>query len=107
MKNRGDLDFSLKKEGKKCNKQSDPQGQDELDRVAAGRAPEPGAIDRPGFDLGGSTGETTAGSGLGLGEDAAENRLDRSLPGRRTRSKLSIPRWSGPTPAKRPPSLKK
>lgn len=107
MKNRGDLNFPQKKKEEKCDRPSDPQGQDGLDRVAAHSAPKPGAIDRPGFDLGGSTGETTAGSGLGLGEDAAENRLDRSLPGRRARSKLSIPRWSGPTPAKRPPSLKK
>lgn len=39
--------------------------------------------DRPGFDLGGSTGKTSAGTGVGLGPDAAENRQDRSLPGRR------------------------
>jgi hypothetical protein len=38
------------------------------------------AVDRPGFDLGGSTGKTRAGTGLGLGEDAAENRRDRRLP---------------------------
>ncbi len=31
-------------------------------------------VDRPGFDLGGSTGETHAGKGLGLGADAKENR---------------------------------
>jgi hypothetical protein len=107
VKNRGDQDFSLNKKGKKSDKPSDPRGQDELDRVAADRTPEPGATDRPGFDLGGSTGETTAGSGLGLGEDAAEKRLDRSLPGRRARSKLSVPHWSGPAPAKRRPFLKK
>lgn len=46
-------------------------------------SPEPVAVDRPGFDLGGSTGKTNAGTGLGLGPDAAENRRDRSLPGRR------------------------
>ncbi|MEM5471764.1 hypothetical protein WNZ14_08495 [Hoeflea sp. AS60] len=40
------------------------------------------AVDRPGFDLGGSTGETSTGSGLGLGKDAAENRDDRRLPRR-------------------------
>ena len=45
--------------------------------------PNPGAVDRPGFDLGGSTGKTSAGTGLGLGEDAAETRRSRSLPGRR------------------------
>lgn len=43
--------------------------------------PEPaddsGQVDRPGFDLGGSTGETEAGKGLGLGVDARENRLPR------------------------------
>lgn len=41
------------------------------------------AVDRPGFDLGGSTGKTSAGTGLGLGEDAADTRRDRRLPGRR------------------------
>ncbi len=49
----------------------------------ADSSPEPAAVDRPGFDLGGSTGKTTAGTGLGLGQDAAENRRDRRLPGRR------------------------
>jgi hypothetical protein len=50
---------------------------------AAENSPEPVAVDRPGFDLGGSTGKTSAGTGLGLGQDASENRRDRSLPGRR------------------------
>jgi hypothetical protein len=50
---------------------------------AAAPSPEFVAIDRPGFDLGGSSGKTTAGTGLGLGQDAVENRRDRSLPGRR------------------------
>lgn len=50
---------------------------------AAGSSPESAKVDRPGFDLGGATGKTTAGTGLGLGPDAAENRSDRSLPGRR------------------------
>lgn len=49
----------------------------------ADRPPEPAPVDRPGFDIGGSAGETRAGSGLGLGPDAAENRRDRRLPGRR------------------------
>ena len=31
-------------------------------------------VDRPGFDLGGSTGKTHAGKGLGLGTDKLENR---------------------------------
>jgi len=44
---------------------------------------EPVAVDRPGFDLGGSTSKTSAGTGLGVGQDAAEDRRDRSLPGRR------------------------
>ncbi|MEO9129811.1 MAG: hypothetical protein ABI240_01245 [Sphingomonas sp.] len=53
-------------------------------------------VDRPGFDLGGSTGETTAGLGLGLGDDSSDTSLGRSLPGRRMQGKLSIPRWRGP-----------
>lgn len=53
---------------------------------AAARPRQPVAGDRPGFDLGGSTGKTNAGAGLGLGKDAAENRRDRRLPGRRGKS---------------------
>jgi len=49
----------------------------------ADSSPGPVAVDRPGFDLGGSSGETSAGTGLGLGTDAAENRRDRKLPGRK------------------------
>lgn len=49
--------------------------------------PEPVAVDRPGFVLGGSTGKTRAGTGLGPGQDAFENRSDRSLPGRRAKNK--------------------
>lgn len=41
------------------------------------------ATDRPGLDLGGSSGATTAGTGIGLGNDAGDSRADRSLPGRR------------------------
>ena len=37
-------------------------------------------VDRPGFDLGGSTGETRAGKGLGLGTDAEKNRKGWGLP---------------------------
>lgn len=37
-------------------------------------------VDRPGFDLGGSTGETDAGKGLGLGADAKKNRKGWGLP---------------------------
>lgn len=54
--------------------------------------------DRPGFDLGGSTGETHAGTGLGLGEDAFDTPGDRRLPGRQLDNKLTIPRWGGPEP---------
>jgi hypothetical protein len=41
---------------------------------------EPAHVDRPGFDLGGSTGETDAGKGLGLGDDAKKNRKGWRLP---------------------------
>lgn len=37
-------------------------------------------VNRPGFDLGGSTGETHAGKGLGLGTDAEKNRKGWGLP---------------------------
>jgi hypothetical protein len=37
-------------------------------------------VDRPGFDLGGASGETDAGKGLGLGDDAKENRKGWRLP---------------------------
>ena len=57
--------------------------QGKLGDKAADSSPEPVAVDRPGFDLGGSTGKTSAGTGLGLGQDAADSRSDRSLPGRR------------------------
>jgi hypothetical protein len=53
-------------------------------------------IDRPGFDLGGSPGDTRAGTGLGLGSDASETPGDRRLPGRRPFNHVTIPRWSGP-----------
>lgn len=55
-------------------------------------------VDRPGCDFGGSTGNTTAGLGLGLGDDSSDNRVQRSLPGRRAKEKLSKPRWSGRDP---------
>lgn len=54
--------------------------------------------DRPGFDLGGSSGDTHAGSGLGLGNDSSDTAGERRLPGRRLDNKLTIPRWSGPEP---------
>lgn len=37
-------------------------------------------VDRLGFDLGGSSGDTDAGKGLGLGNDAKENRKGWRLP---------------------------
>ena len=37
-------------------------------------------VDRPGFDLGGSTGKTRAGRGLGLGTDAKEDPEGQRLP---------------------------
>ena len=49
---------------------------------------------RPGFDLGGSERDTTAGTGLGLGRDASENAAARRLPGRRFGKWLS-PAGSG------------
>jgi len=41
------------------DKAGDPKNAEEINREAAGRPPEPG--DRPGFDLGGSTGDTSGG----------------------------------------------
>ncbi len=52
----------------------------------AGEADEPDPtdaaqqVDRPGFDLGGSTGKTQAGRGLGLGADAKDDRKGQRLP---------------------------
>ena len=68
--------------------QADPDAADDTGRK----------IDRPGFDLGGSSGDTHAGTGLGLGEDASDTSGDRQLPGRRTDNTLTIPRWGGPEP---------
>ncbi len=50
------------------------------DHHVAAQDPVPGAKDRPGFDLGGSVTDKSAGTGLGLGEDAAEDARDRRLP---------------------------
>jgi hypothetical protein len=55
-------------------------------------------IDRPGFDLGGSSGGTHAGTFLGLGKDAFDTPDERRLPGRQPDNKLTIPRWGGPEP---------
>jgi len=55
-------------------------------------------IDRPGFDLGGSSGDTHAGTWLPLGNDAFDTPDERRLPGRRLDNDLTIPRWGGPEP---------
>ena len=55
-------------------------------------------IDRPGFDLSGSSDAPHAGTGLGLGKDSFGTPGDRRLPGRRLDGKLTIPRWSAPEP---------
>lgn len=65
------------------NSPKSKQDQGKPEEQAADGSPEPAAVDRPGFDLGGSTGKTSAGTGLGPGPDAADTRRDRSLPGRR------------------------
>ncbi|MFY9655399.1 MAG: hypothetical protein WAK01_02265 [Methylocystis sp.] len=85
---------------------SAPKRKAEIEEKPGRHTPDTAAVDRPGFDLGGSTGDTTAGTGLGLGVDAGESRSDRSLPGRHARATLSIPRWSGPTLQEPPPSDK-
>ena len=56
------------------------RGQGKRVNRTANSSPEPIAVDRPGFDLGGSTGKSSAGTGLGIGVDAAESRSDRRLP---------------------------
>lgn len=69
-------------------------------------------IDRPGFDLGGSSGNTHAGTGLGLGNNSSDTPGDRRLPGRRADNKPTIPRWGGPEsdgptkPSKKPAGRK-
>lgn len=40
-------------------------------------------VDRPGFDLGGTDNNTSAGKGLGLGTDAREGRKDWGVRGKR------------------------
>ena len=64
-------------------------------------------VDRPGFDLSGSSDDTHASTGLGLGNDASDTPGDRRLPGRRPVNKLTIPRWSGPEPDGTPEPAKK
>lgn len=74
----------VEKQAKKPTpKNKAPAGKHDQDKPGgrtANSSPEPIAVDRPGFDLGGSKGKTSAGTDLGLGVDAAENRHDRRLP---------------------------
>ncbi|MCF8510457.1 MAG: hypothetical protein K9G43_03330 [Rhodobacteraceae bacterium] len=83
------------------------EGAQDTSRTAESRGKK---VDRPGFDLGGSSGDTQAGTGLGLGNDASDTAGERRLPGRRLENKATIPRWGGPelrgndTSAKKPPS---
>jgi hypothetical protein len=82
--------------------QTDHAGKHAAKKQAQDAAPTPNdlgqGVDRPGFDLGGSSGDTHAGTGLGLGQDAFETPGDRRLPGRRLHNHLTIPRWGGPEP---------
>lgn len=76
----------IRKEPKLSTGKDDPKtkaDKEKIDRKVTVNSQKPAKVDRPGFDLNGSTGKTSAGTGVGLGPDAAENREDRSLPGRR------------------------
>ena len=81
------------------SKHDEPRAREEskqrLKAKDTARSPGSSAKDRPGFDLGGAVTDATAGSGLGLGNDAAESRMDRRLPGRRPKNKLGLPRFGG------------
>jgi hypothetical protein len=97
MDKKPDTQSSIKAATQKV--QSDaPKTELEIAQKLGGHIADPSAVDRPGFDIGGSSGDTTAGTGLGLGTNAGESRSDRSLPGRHAGATVSIPRWSGPTP---------
>jgi hypothetical protein len=52
---------------------AEPETEDKPDKSEA-------KVDRPGFDLGGASGDTEAGKGLGLDADAKEGRKDWGLP---------------------------
>jgi len=82
--------------------ETDPAGKPAAKKQAQDSPPTPNdldqGVDRPGFDLGGSSGDTHAGTGLGLGQDAFESPGDRRLPGRRLHNHLTIPRWGGSEP---------
>ncbi|MEX1663258.1 hypothetical protein AB4874_16710 [Thioclava sp. 15-R06ZXC-3] len=97
----------MKKSEKPSKASASSAKTDSVDKLAAKKPPQdvsPSAndlgqgVDRPGFDMGGSSGDTHAGSGLGLGNDAFDTPGDRRLPGRRLDGKLTIPRWGGPEP---------
>ncbi len=82
--------------------QTDPVGKPASKKQAQDSPPTPNdlgqGVDRPGFDMGGSSGDTHAGTWLPLGNDAFETPDERRLPGRRLDNDLTIPRWSGPEP---------
>jgi hypothetical protein len=71
----------------------DENNQQRLNAKAAARSPGPGAEDRPGFDLGGAVTDTTAGSGLGQGNDASENSGDRRPRPPAEKQARSAPFW--------------
>lgn len=75
----------------------DGNKQQTRDERAAGLPPGPGAHDRPGFDIGGAVTDKTAGKGLGLGVDAAEDGVDQRLRGRKGKVDLGFPRFGGAT----------
>ena len=81
---------------------ANPVGKPAAQKKAQGPSPSANdlgqGIDRPGFDLGGSSGDTHAGTWLPLGEDAFETPDERRLPGRRIDNHLTIPRWGAPEP---------
>ena len=54
-------------------KVSEPENADELQETDT-------KVDRPGFDLGGASGDSDAGKGLGLDTDAKEGRKNWGLP---------------------------
>jgi hypothetical protein len=78
----------LPQKRKGSEKSNEPEEQARRAQQAA-KPPKAGAVDRPGFDLGGTSEDVRAGSGVGLGPDATEDRRDRSLPGRRSANPLS------------------
>ncbi|MBU1287625.1 MAG: hypothetical protein KJ871_07865 [Alphaproteobacteria bacterium] len=51
----------------------------------------PTKVDRPGFDIGGASGDGNAGTGVGLGPDGGESPEDRRLPGRRGKGPYPTP----------------